>query len=288
VLSPGWIVVLMAVVGADRGVATQIADLAAGAGGPVSVSVVHVETGTTMAVHGRDALPLYSVFKLPLAVAVLKEVQAGRLTLEQPVTVTTDEVSPGSPGNSARWKNTPVDTTVRQLIEFSMVDSDNTASDKLLALVGGPAKLTKRLRSFGIRGIEIRASTREMNARSDHPNRASATAVTTLLVSLQRGLILRPAESAVLWDVMSRSRTGMHRLRGMLPPETRVLEKTGTGRDGAATNDVGLVTLPGDRGHLAIAVLIAGSKLPAADQERVIAQIARVAFDSQVAERNAR
>ena len=80
---------------------------------------------------------------------------------------------------------------------------------------------------------------------------------------------------------MERARTGgERRLRANLPAGTQVAEKTGTGDD--TTNDVGLVTLPEGKGHLAIAVLISGSKLPAESQEKLIAELARAAYDSYV------
>jgi len=98
-------------------------------------------------------------------------------------------------------------------------------------------------------------------------------------VALHQGKILRPTERAFLWDVMERSRTGLKRLRGQLPAGTRVLDKTGTGPKGSATNDVGIVALPNDGGHVAIAVLIIGSEHSVDAQERAIADIARAAFD---------
>ena len=59
-------------------------------------------------------------------------------------------------------------------------------------------------------------------------------------------------------------------------------EKTGTGAPGTSTNDVGLVTLP-DGGHLAVAVLLSGSKLALEEQEKLIAEVARAAYEANAA-----
>ncbi|MGI9066639.1 MAG: serine hydrolase [Pyrinomonadaceae bacterium] len=83
---------------------------------------------------------------------------------------------------------------------------------------------------------------------------------------------------------MGRALTGEKRLRGDLPKDTPVADKTGTGEAGSNTNDVGLITLPEGKGHLAIAVLISGSKLPAQAQEKLIAELARVAYDAHVSQ----
>jgi beta-lactamase class A len=80
----------------------------------------------------------------------------------------------------------------------------------------------------------------------------------------------------------------LRRIRRDLPAGTIVANKTGSGeRDSAtqtakATNDVGIITLPSGRGHLAIAVLVSGSKLPDAAQEKLIAELARAAYDAYV------
>ncbi|HKO90074.1 MAG TPA: class A beta-lactamase [Polyangiaceae bacterium] len=258
----------------------RLAELAAGARGKVGISVVHVESGRSVTVGGQQFLPLQSVFKLPLAVAVLRDVQAGQVSLEQMLSVRAEDRAPGVEMNEKKWQQVPREVSVRQLLEYSLVDSDNTSSDKLLALVGGPEILSERMRSLGFEGIVVRAPTRAMNSSGELPNDATAEALARLLASLQRGEVLEEPQRALLWDLMGRSRTGKRRIRAGLPPGTPALDKTGTGTK--VTNDVGVVTLPGSAGHLALAVLIAGSALPARAQEELIAEVARTAFDSFV------
>ncbi len=105
-----------------------------------------------------------------------------------------------------------------------------------------------------------------------------------MLAKLQQGELLPSSSVQLLLEFMERSRTGgERRLRADLPPGTRVADKTGSGAPGTSTNDVGLITLPDGKGHLAIAVLVSGSKLTVAAQEKLIAQLARSAYDSYVA-----
>lgn len=251
------------------------------AGGDIGIAVMHVETGHTVAIQGTRQLPLYSVFKLPLAIAVLKEIEENRLQLDRKVRVTPADVAPGWTANAAMWRK-PIDRTVAQLIEVSIIRSDNTSSDKLLQLIGGPAALTHRLRALGFPTLEIVSTGREFSKNRDRPNTGSAEDLARLLVQLQKGELLQPQHSGLLLDFMHRAMTGTKRLRGSLPAGTPVADKTGTGDAGAVTNDVGIITLPKERGHLAIAVLISGSKLSPAAQEKLIAEVARVAYDAHV------
>jgi beta-lactamase class A len=249
------------------------------AGGRIGVTVVHVETGRTVAFEGARPLPLYSVYKLPLAIVVLKDVEDGRLRLEQKVRVTPEETAPGAQANSDLWRK-PVERTVEELLDLSVRRSDNTSTDKLLQLVGGAAVVKERMHAFGFTGIDIHSSSREFAARRDRPNTGTADDLAQLLVRLQKGELLQPPQTALLIGFMQRATTGAKRLRGDLPAGTTVADKTGTGEAGATTNDVGLITLPNGKGHLAIAVLLSGSNLSQRAQEKLIAELARAAYDA--------
>lgn len=266
--------------GEDAELAARLKEICGRAGGRCGVAVTHVETGRGAAFEGATPLPLYSVFKLPLAVAVLKEVEEGRLQLDQKVHVEPDEAAPGTKANSDLWLK-PSDRTVRELLEFSIVRSDNTSSDKMLELVGGPEAVTRRMRALGLANIEVRSTVKEfLKSRDAHPNTGAANDLARLLALLRKGEVLAPPQLEVLLGFMGRVITGDRRLRAGVPAGVPVADKTGSGP--STTNDVGIVTLPGDRGHLALAVLLDGSKLPGEKQEDLIAEVARAAYDAHV------
>lgn len=256
-----------------------------GAQGTVGLSVVHIETGKTASLNGNSQLPLYSVYKLPLAITVLKDVEERRLRVDQKIHVTPAELVQGTPVNDALWQK-PVDYTVEQLLEFSISRSDNTSSDKLVEVVGGPLKVTELMRSLGFQNLDIHTSSGEFMKTRQNPNTGSADDLAKLLVQLHQGKFLEPDQVNLLRGFMQRATTGLHRLRGDLPRGTVVADKTGSGEPdevtkvAKVTNDVGIITLPSGRGHLAIAVLVNGSKLPDAAQEKLIAELARAAYDA--------
>jgi beta-lactamase class A len=165
--------------------------------------------------------------------------------------------------------------TIRELLALSLGASDNTSSERLLGLVGGPAEVGRGLRALGVADLDIRRSFRD-----DEPNLGGASATNRLLVRLARGELLAPAELALILDILSHGSSGTRRLRAQLPSGTPVAHKTGTGGDGAATNDVGLITLPAGKGRLAVSVLIAGSPLATEAQEDLIAEVGKAAYDA--------
>jgi beta-lactamase class A len=96
---------------------------------------------------------------------------------------------------------------------------------------------------------------------ADMRNTATAVGGVELLTKLQSGKILSRQSTALLFEMMTKSLLLPGRLKGLLPPDAVVAHKPGTsdttGGVTAATNDVGVITLP-DKSHLAVAVVHKG------------------------------
>ena len=78
-----------------------------------------------------------SVVKLPIAIEVLKQVAERTITLDRAVWLGASDIRPCCT-IERRHPQGGVSRTVRELLELAMVESDNTAADALLKLVGGP------------------------------------------------------------------------------------------------------------------------------------------------------
>jgi beta-lactamase class A len=110
----------------------------------------------------------------------------------------------------------------------------------------------------------------------DPRDTAQPAAMAALLEKIYARKLLKPDTGDLLLDIMSRCQTGEARIRGILPPKTAVAHKTGS--IGGSINDVGILTLPDDAGHVVLAVFIKqGSKEEV--NERTIAQISRAIYD---------
>lgn len=123
-------------------------------------------------------------------------------------------------------------------------------------------------------------SVRERASRAfntDPRDTATPRAMTALLARLCRREILKDSTTALLLDIMRRSTIGAGRIKGMLRPDVEVAHKTGT--IGGTTNDVGIMTLPDDAGHVAVAILVKESELDVERRDRAIAHIARALYD---------
>jgi beta-lactamase class A len=115
---------------------------------------------------GDSRFPLQSVFKAPMAAAALAEVDAGRLTLSEPITITDVDLSPPYSRINEQWP-TPTDhhsltLPAIDLIALAVQRSDNTAADVIMKRIGGPGAVTAWLRGKSIPDISIDRYEREL------------------------------------------------------------------------------------------------------------------------------
>jgi beta-lactamase class A len=106
---------------------------------------------------------------------------------------------------------------------------------------------------------------------------STPAAMTNLLLKLFKVPVLKKESQSLLLDIMKRCETGLTRLKGALPPGTEVMHKTGT--IGMTTNDVGIITLPGDAGHVVVSVFVKSSTKEIPERERAIAEVTRAIYD---------
>jgi beta-lactamase class A len=256
----------------------SIQAIAEPAGGTVGLAAVELASGRSLGLKQDKPFPMQSVFKLPIAIEVLRQVDEGKIALDHEILLVADDAREG-----VTTIVLPSRRTVRKLLEAMVVSSDNVACDRLLALVGGPQAVDARMRGLGIAGITIRFSEREMTAGKGD-NTATPAAMVALLVRMARqGLGLSPTSAKHIEDLLLQVGTGAKRIKGALPPGTPVAHKSGTSRTQAgktdATNDVGLISLPNGN-RIAIAVFVHDSPADEQTREQTIAKLARAVYDT--------
>ncbi|MGQ0650603.1 MAG: class A beta-lactamase [Gemmatimonadaceae bacterium] len=303
----------------DAGLArlrSEIDRLSTSARGVVGVGIIHLESGRELFVNGNEPFPMASTFKVPVAVQLLDKVDKGQTRLDSMITLVPADLHPGSGTLSNLFNDPGVSLSLRNLLELMLLISDNSATDLVLKAAGNGRAVNERLAALGVRGISVDRPTISLiadalgvkdlgperewtlagfgaKARQVSPEAQKAAAaefykdtrdtatpegMARLLQTVWNKQALSPASTSLLLDIMRRCETGPARIKGLLPPSVDVMHKTGTLGIGVA-NDVGIVQLPDAAGHVVVAVFVKQSTVEAAAQERVIAQIARAAYD---------
>lgn len=268
-----------------EGLRARLTQAAAPANGRVGAAVALLGTGEAVAVAGDERFPMQSVFKLPLAMTVLDAVDRRTLRLDQSVRVTPTDFVSNRQHSPIRDQNPKgVTLPLSELLRAAASESDGTAADVLLRLVGGPEAVTAYVRALGVNGLTVAVTEKDMgrDPEAQYRNWATPVGAVALLRALDEGRALSPESRQHLLRLLAETPTGPNRIRGRLPAETPVAHKTGSSRTvngvTAATNDIGIITLPDGR-RVAVAVFVSGSPADDATRERVIADVARAAYD---------
>src|SRR3546814_18230985 len=98
---------------------------------------------------------MQSVFKAPLGAAVLGRVEAGRLSLDAPVTVARSDLAMQWSPIATAFDGAARTYTVRELLRRAVGESDNTAPDVLMRLIGSPGAVAGFLRHAGGPSLRI-------------------------------------------------------------------------------------------------------------------------------------
>ena len=271
----------------DTELAQQIAKIAEDAKGKVGVAAVVIETGQFAGLNAEQRFPMQSVYKLPIAMAVMEQIKRGELALDEKIGVSKEDMVRAGQRSPLRDANpNGGEFTIRELIRLALVESDGTASDVLMRVAGGAGEIQAYLTQIGIKDIKVANSEKEIGRDWETQYRNWATPLAA--VELLRGMREWSSEpdvdekELVLHRFMIDSVPGAKRLKGELPKGTVVAHKTGTSgtENGitAATNDIGIIWLPNGK-HLAIAVFVSDSQADEKSREAVIAKITKAIWD---------
>lgn len=279
----------------DAELEKQIAKIAEESKGKVGVAAVVLETGDAAMLNADQHFPMQSVYKLPIAMAVMEQIKRGELDLDEKIGVTKEDMVRQGQRSPLRDANpNGGEFAIRELIRLSLVESDGTASDVLMRVAGGANEIQSYLSLIGVQDIKVINTEKEIGKdwQTQYENWATPAAAVELLkwlnTSASVGGSTLPVDSKtaeglpVIVQMAVESNPGAKRLKGLLPVGTIVAHKTGTGgtQNGitGATNDIGIITMPNGK-HIAIAVFVSDSPADEKTREAVIAKIAKACWD---------
>jgi beta-lactamase class A len=248
-------------------------------GGRLGVHILDSQSGKRIAYDDASRYAMASTFKLPLAAALLWQVDHGAFPGKHELRISADDVLANSPVVEANLKSGMTSMTVLDLCKAVVVSSDNAAANVLLDAIGGPPAFTQFMRRMG--DDETRLDRRELELNSNEPGDARDTTTPRAMVDALLRIFtqneLSLASRALLIDWMAASRTGLDRVRAGLPRAWQAGDKTGTGANGAV-NDL-CIAYPPERRPILIAVYTSGStfdtKTIASAQAEIGALVAR-------------
>lgn len=245
-----------------------------------------LSTGDTLSINGSKRFPMQSVFKFPLALAMLHEVDNKNYELNQKMLIGKEDLLPGlwSPIEK-RYPDGDILLPLSEIIKYTVAQSDNVGCDFLLKTLGGALNVNEYIHSKGVTDICIKNNEQEIQSSwsVQFENWTTPKAMIQLLKQFNDKKLLLSDTHAFLWNVMAETSTGS--IRNKLPGNAIVVHKTGLSgyndeKISAATNDVGIMSLPNGK-LIAFAIFVTNSKEASEANADIIAEIAALLYTLQ-------
>lgn len=209
-------------------------------GGSVGYIVKDFRTGNVVERNAEQAFPSASLIKLPILAAAFQAVDEGKLTLTAPVTLRRQDKRGGSGILKLAYSGSVF--TVRELLEYMIIYSDNTATELIVEMLGYDY-LQNTFARLGLQDTTIHPDGFRLTARHiSDDNMTSPRDMAFLLENIYRRRLVSPEASAEMLDILKHQKL-RDRLPRFLPAGWEIAHKTGLLRK--ACHDCGIVFSPG-------------------------------------------
>lgn len=254
----------------------------------VGVAINGMDNEDTLSINGKKHFPMQSVFKFPIALTMLAEIDKGNFSFDQKIEIKKSELLPGlwSPIREKYPEGTTL--TIAEILEYTITLSDNVGCDILLKLLGKPQAVETYFSNKNFKDISIKINEETMQNNWDlqFQNWTTPKEANRILQAFyeNKDSLLSQKSYDFVWKMMKATRTGKNRLKGQLPEETIVAHKTGwsgankTTGITAAVNNIGIIFLPNGK-HFIISVFVTESMENLETNEKIISDIAKAAWD---------
>lgn len=231
------------------------------------VFIVDLDTGGYIDINGNARFPAASTIKVPILIAFFQDVDAGKIRLDEMLTIKQEMIAGGS-GN-LRTQAIGSQYTALDIATKMIVISDNTATNMLIARMGGKDLLNQRFRSWGLATTMIRNPLPDLEGT----NTTSAKELGDLIAKVNQGNLVSLRSRDSMLDIMSRTQRN-NLLPSGLGNNAKAYHKTGD--IGKMLADAGLIDVPTGKRYIAAVMVQRPHNHPAA--EKLISSISKVAY----------
>ena len=239
-----------------------------------SYGACFMRNGSIVGINENERFAMHSVMKFPQALYVADYLSRKGLSLEDTIVVDKEDLMQDTWSPMLKRFEGKGAFSYGELLELSLGQSDNNASELLFKHCGKPKAVEKYMRRLGFYDIHVRMTEEQMHKK---PTKAIENISTPAeMVCLFEWFYQHKDDSQYLtfiWKAMANCSTGLKRIPSAIPADARIVHKTGTGLPSAEglqdMNDAGIILMP-DGSHAIIAVFTTHSP-----SEAVIANIAR-------------
>ncbi len=243
-------------------------------GSRLGVVALDSASGRQIAHRPNERFRFCSTFKFLAAAAILKKVDEEKTQLDRFIPYGEKDLLEYAPVTREHVGEGGM--KLGALCAAALQQSDNTAGNLLLRELGGPAGLTKFLRSIGDTVTRSDRFEPELNlgASGDERDTTTPAAMAADLQRLLIGKVLSEKSRTQLQDWIAGNTTGAGMIRAGVPSDWKVGDKTGRSGNGEV-NDIAILYPPG-RAPILLAIYTFQPNEKNDAQNKTIAEITRL------------
>ena len=228
---------------------------------------VDIDNGAYVNFNGETTFSAASTIKIPVLVAFFEDVDAGKIYLDEMLTMEKELIAGGS--GAMQYQKPGKKFTALETATKMIVISDNTATNMLIARLGGKEALNQRFRDWGLKVTVIRNPLPDLEGT----NTTSPRDLSHLLARVNQGELVSLRSRDRLLVIMRQTRTKTLLPKG-LEKDAIIAHKTGD--IGSVLGDAGIVDMPNGKRYIGAAMV----KRPHNDYSArtLIQQISRAAY----------
>jgi beta-lactamase class A len=121
--------------------------------GQYSLAARNVQSGEEILVNPRRQYPTASTFKVPIMIEVFNQAEQGKFDIHDRIELTEDVIVAGS--GVFRDMELGLKPTIHDTLMLMIIVSDNTATNMMIDLVGGPAAINATMHGMGYDTISV-------------------------------------------------------------------------------------------------------------------------------------
>lgn len=192
--------------------------------GAFGMAAIDLNSGRMFSYHGNTLFAQASSIKIPILIRAFQLAEAGKLNLDERVTMTRADIAGGSGELQKRLAEGDVTLTWREVATAMIESSDNAATNKLIARVE-MAPVNRLMDELGFLNTRLRRIMIDSKAaQNDLENVSTPIEMARLVELIYRGKAVSPAASKQMLDIMSLVKAEM---RKAVPDAIRVSSKPG-------------------------------------------------------------
>jgi beta-lactamase class A len=210
------------------------------------VFILDLDKNAYIDINGEAAFSSASTIKVPILVAFLQDLDAGKIRLDEPLILRKELIGNGS--GEMQYQPPGTRFTALETIIKMITISDNTATNLIIARLGGFNALNQRFKSWGMRSTVINQLLPDLQGT----NTTSPRDMAILMTQISQGELISLRSRDRMLDIMRQTENRSQLPQGLGAGAT-IAHKTGD--IGTMIGDVGLIDLPNGKRYAAVVLV---------------------------------